>query len=248
MDYSNGLFTVCILAFSTTVCILGLILGVVFIFLQRQRDEQLLDDIYNTVCAANEASYDAENCNCLNGEFGRVTCKGTYKSRRNFIEKGLVGRVQERNFAYSKMRPRNYQMPPGAYNSENIPSNNSTMSNTEAELQQDELIPWGMIVFYILFSLFFLLTILRWTDLQLRIFCDFINSGRWRAYLGMEVPGRHDQGNFKEVALGDDPLLVKQVVKKVRFYDDTTIIEDVERLEAKSNGIDCANEDETKRE
>ncbi|KAF5584489.1 hypothetical protein FPANT_7863 [Fusarium pseudoanthophilum] len=146
------------------------------------------------------------------------------------------------------MRPRNYQMPPSAYNSENIPSNNSTMSNTEAELQQDESIPWGMIVFYILFSLFFLLTILRWTDLQLRIFCDFINSGRWRAYFGMEVPGRHDQGSFKEVALGDDPLQVKQVLKKVRFYDDTTIIEDVERLEAKSNGIDCANEDETKRE
>jgi hypothetical protein len=72
MDYSNGLFTVCILAFCTTVCILGLILGVVFIFLQRQRDEQLLDDIYNTVCAANEVSYDAEDCNCMNGEQRQV--------------------------------------------------------------------------------------------------------------------------------------------------------------------------------
>ncbi|KAF5595600.1 uncharacterized protein FSUBG_9112 [Fusarium subglutinans] len=68
MNYDNGFFTVCILAFSTTVCILGLILGVVFIFFQRQRDEQLLDDIYDTVCAAVEASYDAGNCNCANGE------------------------------------------------------------------------------------------------------------------------------------------------------------------------------------
>ncbi|EWG51453.1 hypothetical protein FVEG_16797 [Fusarium verticillioides 7600] len=144
------------------------------------------------------------------------------------------------------MSPRNYQMAPGAYNSDKIPSNNSTMSNTEAELQQDESIPWGMIVFYILFSLFFLLTILRWTDLQLRIFCDFINSGRWRAYFGMEIPGRHDQDNFKKVALGDGPLLVKSVVKKVRFYDDTTIIEGIERVEAKGNGVDCSGQDEPK--
>ncbi|PNP83624.1 hypothetical protein FNYG_03187 [Fusarium nygamai] len=146
----------------------------------------------------------------------------------------------------SKLSPQSYQMPPGAYNSD-IPSNSSTMSNTEEELQQDESIPWGIIVFYILFSLFFLLTILRWTDLQLRIFCDVIDSGQWRAYFGMEVPGRHDQGNLKKVALGHDPSLVKKVVKKVRFYDDTAIIEDVERVEAKSNGVDCAGQDEPKR-
>ncbi|CVK93014.1 uncharacterized protein FMAN_16117 [Fusarium mangiferae] len=48
MDYSNGFLTVCILTFSTAVCILGLILGVVFIFFQRQRDEHLLDDIHHT--------------------------------------------------------------------------------------------------------------------------------------------------------------------------------------------------------
>ncbi|KAF5963710.1 hypothetical protein FCOIX_13735 [Fusarium coicis] len=147
----------------------------------------------------------------------------------------------------SKMSPRNYQMAPGAFNSDVISSNSSTMSNTEAELQQDESIPWGMIVFYILFFLFFLLTILRWTDLQLRIFCDFINSGRWRAYFRIEIPRQHDQGNFKKVALGDGPLLVKNVVKKVRFYDDTTIIEGIGRVEAKGKGVDCAGQDEPKR-
>ncbi|KAG4254205.1 hypothetical protein FPRO04_06459 [Fusarium proliferatum] len=68
MDYSNGFLTVCILTFSTAVCILGLILGVVFIFFQRQREEQLLDDIHHTVCAAIEASYDAENFGCVNDE------------------------------------------------------------------------------------------------------------------------------------------------------------------------------------
>lgn len=63
----------------------------------------------------------------------------------------------------------------------------------------------------------------------------------------MEIPGRHDQGNFKEVALGVGPLLVKNVVKKVRFYDDTTIIEGIERVEAEGNGVDCAGQDEPKR-
>ncbi|KLO96532.1 uncharacterized protein LW93_13634 [Fusarium fujikuroi] len=72
MDYSNGFLTVCILTFSTAVCILGLILGVVFIFFQRQREEQLLDDIHHTVCAAIEASYDAENFGCVNDEQTQV--------------------------------------------------------------------------------------------------------------------------------------------------------------------------------
>lgn len=62
----------------------------------------------------------------------------------------------------------------------------------------------------------------------------------------MEIPGRHDQDNFKKVALGDGPLLVKSVVKKVRFYDDTTIIEGIERVEAKGNGVDCSGQDEPK--
>ncbi|KAF5715127.1 hypothetical protein FMUND_7040 [Fusarium mundagurra] len=292
MSYSNGLFTVCILAFSTTVCILGLILGVVFIFLQRQRDEQLLDDIYDTVCAAVEAAYDAENCNCekSNGSIARHSSSnennnnipngGAYRRKlvswrqdlwrvegpfilfvsshkyKREAGRGSARIIQHFSFAMirlsnltgliSKMSPRNYQMPLDAYNSENIPTNSSTMSKTEAELQQDESIPWGIIVFYILSSLFFLLTILRWTDLQLRIFCGFIDGGRWRAYFGMEAPGRHDQGNFKKVALGDDPSLVKKVVKRVRFYDDTTIIEEIEQVEAKSNGVDYVGQDEPK--
>ncbi|KAM5523387.1 hypothetical protein FOXYSP1_13730 [Fusarium oxysporum f. sp. phaseoli] len=140
------------------------------------------------------------------------------------------------------MSPRNYQTPLAAYNSENIISNRSTMSNTEGELQQDESIPWGIIVFCIFFCLFFLLTILRWTDLQLSIFRGFINSGRWRAYFGMEVPRRHGQSNFKKVEFGEDAPLVKKVVKKVRFYDDTTTVEDIEGVKAKSNGVDCANQ------
>ncbi|KAG5748303.1 hypothetical protein H9Q69_000846 [Fusarium xylarioides] len=147
----------------------------------------------------------------------------------------------------SKMSPRNYQMPLDTYYSDNIPSN-STMSNTEAELQQDESISWGYIVFCILFSLFSLLTILRWTDLQLRIFCGFIDSGRWRAYFGLEVPRRLGQNNFKKVELGDGAPLAKKIVKKVRFYDDRTIIEDIEQVEIRSNGVDCAGQDETKRE
>ncbi|KAF4423726.1 hypothetical protein FACUT_10464 [Fusarium acutatum] len=130
------------------------------------------------------------------------------------------------------MSPRNYQIPLDAYNSNKI-SSNSTMSNTEAELQQDESIPWGSIVFCILFSLFFPLTILCWTDLQLRNFRGFIDSGRWRAYFGMEVPRRHDQSNFKKVELGDEAPLVKNVVKRVRFYDDATTVEDIERVGSK---------------
>ncbi|KAG7407566.1 hypothetical protein DER46DRAFT_662744 [Fusarium sp. MPI-SDFR-AT-0072] len=145
------------------------------------------------------------------------------------------------------MSPRNYRMPLNAYNSENITSNRTT-SNTEGELQQYESIPWGIIVFCIFFCLFFLLTILRWTDLQLSIFRGFINSGRWRAYFGMEVPRRHGQSNFKKVEFGEDAPLVKKVVKKVRFYDDTTTVEDIEGVKAKSNGVDCADQNETKRE
>ncbi|KAF5581700.1 hypothetical protein FPCIR_9955 [Fusarium pseudocircinatum] len=291
MNYSNGLFTVCILAFSTAVCILGLILGVVFIFLQRQRDEQLLDDIYNTEkgisSIARDSSSNKNNHNVPNGgayrrklvtwrqdlwhegcitQFNRrvwesdspfILLVSFHKFKRE-AGRGSSGIIQHFSFIMiklsnltsliSKMSPRGYQMPLGAYNPENIPSNSSTMSNTEAELQRDESIPWGMIGFYILFSLFFLLTILRWTDLQFRIFCDFIDNGRWRAYFGMEVPGRHDQGNLKKVALRDDPLLVKKLVKRVRFYDDTTIIEDLERVEAKSNGVDCAGQDQPKRQ
>ncbi|KNB11539.1 hypothetical protein FOXG_20528 [Fusarium oxysporum f. sp. lycopersici 4287] len=68
MDFSNGVLSMCLLTFSTTVCVLGLILGVVFVLIHRQREEQLLDDIYHTVCSAIEASDDAENCNCVNGE------------------------------------------------------------------------------------------------------------------------------------------------------------------------------------
>ncbi|EXK90408.1 hypothetical protein FOQG_07201 [Fusarium oxysporum f. sp. raphani 54005] len=165
MDFSNGVLSMCLLTFSTTVCVLGLILGVVFVLIHRQREEQLLDDIYHT---------------------------------------------------------------------HNV--------NTEGEIQQDESIPWGIIVFCIFFCLFFLLTILRWTDLQLSIFRGFINSGRWRAYFGMEVPRRHGQSNFKKVEFGEDAPLVKKVVKKVRFYDDTTTVEDIEGVKAKSNGVDCANQ------
>lgn len=68
MDFSNGVLSTCLLTFSTTVCVLGLILGVVFVLIHRQREEQLLDDIYHTVCSAIEASDDAENCNCVNCE------------------------------------------------------------------------------------------------------------------------------------------------------------------------------------
>ncbi|CVL09644.1 uncharacterized protein FPRN_12582 [Fusarium proliferatum] len=143
------------------------------------------------------------------------------------------------------MSSRNYQMPLGAYNSENI-SSNHTLANIEGELQQDGSIPWGLIIFYILFSLFALLTILRWTDLQLSILLAFIDSGRWRAYFGMEATRLHGQGNFKKVQIGGNAPSVK-VVKKVRFYDDTTIVEDIERVEAKSNGVDCADQDQTKR-
>ncbi|CZR47486.1 uncharacterized protein FPRO_13153 [Fusarium proliferatum ET1] len=126
------------------------------------------------------------------------------------------------------MSSRNYQMPLGAYNSENI-SSNHTLANIEGELQQDGSIPWGLIIFYILFSLFALLTILRWTDLQLSILLAFIDSGRWRAYFGMEATRLHGQGNFKKVQIGGNAPSVK-VVKKVRFYDDTTIVEDIERM------------------
>ncbi|KLO99004.1 uncharacterized protein LW94_2951 [Fusarium fujikuroi] len=145
----------------------------------------------------------------------------------------------------SRMSSRNYQMPLEAYNSENI-SSNHTLSNIEGELQQDGSMPWGLIIFYILFSLFALLTILRWTDLQLSIFLAFIDSGRWRAYFGMEATRLHGQGNFKKVEIGGNAPSVK-VVKKVRFYDDTTIVEDIERVETKSNGVDCADQDQTKR-
>ncbi|KAF5595601.1 uncharacterized protein FSUBG_9113 [Fusarium subglutinans] len=147
----------------------------------------------------------------------------------------------------SKLSLRNHQIPLDAYSSERIPSN-STMSNIEGELQLDKSIPWGSIIFSILFCLFFLLTILRWTDLQLSIFCGFINSGRWRAYFGMEVPRRNGQSSLKKVGLGDSALMVKGVVKKVRFYDDTTVVEDIKRVEAKSNGVDYADHGEAKRE
>ncbi|KAF5683219.1 hypothetical protein FCIRC_4535 [Fusarium circinatum] len=147
----------------------------------------------------------------------------------------------------SKLSLRNHQIPLDAYSSERIPSN-STMSNIEGELQQHKSIPRGSIIFGILFCLFFLLTILRWTDLQLSIFRGFINSGRWRAYFGMEVPRRYGQSSLKKVGLGDSAPMVKGVVKKVRFYDDTTIVEDIKRVEAKSNGVDYADHGETKRE
>ncbi|VTT73292.1 unnamed protein product [Fusarium fujikuroi] len=228
MDYSNGFLTVCILTFSTAVCILGLILGVVFIFFQRQREEQLLDDIHHTVCAAIEASYDAENFGCITQPFSFIMIK-----------------LSNSSGSISRMSSRNYQMPLEAYNSENI-SSNHTLSNIEGELQQDGSMPWGLIIFYILFSLFALLTILRWTDLQLSIFLAFIDSGRWRAYFGMEATRLHGQGNFKKVEIGGNAPSVK-VVKKVRFYDDTTIVEDIERVETKSNGVDCADQDQTKR-
>lgn len=106
--------------------------------------------------------------------------------------------------------------------------------------------PWGLIIFYILFSLFALLTVLRWTDLQLGIFLAFIDSGRWRAYFGMEATRIHGQGNFRKVEIGDTAPSVK-VLKKVRFYDDMLIVEDIERVEAKSNRVDCADQDQTKR-
>ncbi|QGI69136.1 hypothetical protein CEK26_013093 [Fusarium fujikuroi] len=212
MDYSNGFLTVCILTFSTAVCILGLILGVVFIFFQRQREEQLLDDIHHTITQP----------------FSFIMIK-----------------LSNSSGSISRMSSRNYQMPLEAYNSENI-SSNHTLSNIEGELQQDGSMPWGLIIFYILFSLFALLTILRWTDLQLSIFLAFIDSGRWRAYFGMEATRLHGQGNFKKVEIGGNAPSVK-VVKKVRFYDDTTIVEDIERVETKSNGVDCADQDQTKR-
>lgn len=62
----------------------------------------------------------------------------------------------------------------------------------------------------------------------------------------MEATRLHGQGNFKKVQIGGNAPSVK-VVKKVRFYDDTTIVEDIERVEAKSNGVDCADQDQTKR-
>lgn len=58
----------------------------------------------------------------------------------------------------------------------------------------------------------------------------------------MEVPRRHGQSNFKNVEFGEDAPLVEKVVKKVRFYDDTTTVEDIEGVKAKSNGVDCANQ------
>jgi hypothetical protein len=116
------------------------------------------------------------------------------------------------------------------------------MSNTEGELQQDESIPWCMILFDILFSVFALLTILRWTDLQISIFKAFIRSGRWRAYFGMEVPRRHDQRKVEGVESGEHAPLVKKAVKKVRFYDDTTTVGDIEEAKAKSNGVACADQ------
>lgn len=106
--------------------------------------------------------------------------------------------------------------------------------------------PWGLITFYILFSLFALLTVLRWTDLQLGISLAFIDSGRWRAYFGMEATRIHGQGSFRKVEIGDNAPSVK-VVKKVRFYDDMTIVEGIERVGAKSNRVDCADQDQTKR-
>ncbi|KAF4497726.1 hypothetical protein FAGAP_6084 [Fusarium agapanthi] len=240
MNYNNEFFTVCILAFSTTVCILGLILGVVFIFFQRQRDEQLLDDIYHTekTNSSSIARHSGSNKN------SKIPIGGAYRRK-------LVTRINERQVMasglISKLSPRSYQIPLDAYNSESIPSN-STMSNIEGELQQDESIPWGSLVFRILLCLFFLLTILRWADLQLNISRGFINSDRWRAYFGMEVPRQYGQSDLKKVGLGNSAPLIKEVVKKVRFYDDTTIVEDIERVEAKSNGVDYADQDETKRE
>ncbi|KAH7158758.1 hypothetical protein DER46DRAFT_367661 [Fusarium sp. MPI-SDFR-AT-0072] len=68
MNYSNRVLPMCLLTFSTTVCVFGLILGVIFVLIHRQREEQLLDDIYHTVCSAIEASDAAENYNCVNGE------------------------------------------------------------------------------------------------------------------------------------------------------------------------------------
>ncbi|KAF4952704.1 hypothetical protein FGADI_6594 [Fusarium gaditjirri] len=68
MDFSDGVLTMCLLTFSSTICVLGLILCIVFVLIQRQREEQLLDDIYNAVCSAIEASDDAENCNCVDCE------------------------------------------------------------------------------------------------------------------------------------------------------------------------------------
>jgi hypothetical protein len=68
MDYSNNVLPICLLTFSTTVYVLGVVLGVVFVLTQPQREEQLLDDIYHTVCSAIETENAAKNCNCGNGD------------------------------------------------------------------------------------------------------------------------------------------------------------------------------------